>query len=111
MNNRKMKGNCEPLTLPKALLWKAGQDPYPWRGNYCFQATPTPSCPATGASSRVTASEIRMDKGHLWGKKNMVYFKNELKIISISRARLNRYFLFLHRQQPNTLRRINRADE
>lgn len=92
-----MKGNCEPLALPKALGSGKTRITGPREGIAAFGPNPLLAAQFQELPSRVTASEMRTDKGRLWGKKNLVFFKNELKITSVSRDCLNRYLLFLSR--------------
>ena len=90
-------------------LWVAGGPGSPAReGVAAFRPNPLLAAQFQELPSRVTAPEMRTDKGRLWGKKNLVFFKNELKITSVSRDCLNRYLLFLSQQQPNIQRRINK---
>lgn len=110
MSKRKMKGSCEPLHLPTALEWQRTRIPGPTDAITAFGPNPLPAVQLPEPPSRVTASEMRTDRGRLWGKQNLVFFKNELKITSISRDWLNKCPLFLPKQQQNTLRRINRED-
>lgn len=109
LSNSKMKGGGEPRLCLKLCHggWTRILGP---RGVVtASRPHPPPPYPVVGAFFRVTVSEMKMDRGRLWGKKNVVFFKNELKITSISRACLSKYLLLLPKQQPNTLRRINGA--
>ena len=108
ISNRKMKESYEPLALPKAL--GSGRTRITGHRDViaAFRPNPLPAVQFQELPSRVTASEMRTDKGRLWGKQNLVFFKNELKITSISRDCLNSYLLFLPQQQPSIQRRINK---
>ena len=103
-----MKGNCEPLALPEALGSGKTRITGPREGIAAFRPNPLLAAQFQELPSWVTASEMKTDKGRLWGKKNPVFFNNELKITSVSRDCLNRYLLFLSQQQPNIQRRINK---
>ena len=102
-----MKGSCEPQTLPKALNGKRTRITGPRDVIAVFRPNPLPAMQFQELASRLTGSEMRTDKGRLWGKQNLVFLKKELKITSPSSDRLNRYLLFFPQQQPNVQRRIN----
>ena len=73
-----MKGNCEPLALPEALGSGKTRITGPREGIAAFRPNPLLAAQFQELPSWVTASEMKTDKGRLWGKKNPVFFNNAL---------------------------------
>lgn len=89
------KGSCEPLALPKALGYREARILGPRDAIAAFRLNPLPAAQLQELPFRVMAAETQTDRGAFGGKQNLVFFKNELKITSVSRDGLDKYLLFL----------------